>query len=69
VQAGLGEFGTDIRLLDTGAIAMRIDSESRVPAIVRWLVARQVDVHAVHPRRQSLEDLFVAVMGEDERPG
>jgi ABC-2 type transport system ATP-binding protein len=69
VQAGLSEFGTDIRLLDTGAVAMRIDSESRVPAIVNWLVARQVEVHAVHPRRQSLEDLFVAVMGEDERPG
>ena len=36
VQVGLSEFGTDIRLLDNGAIAMRIDSESRVPAIVQW---------------------------------
>ncbi len=69
VQAGLSEFGTDIRLLDNGAIAMRIDSESRVPAIVNWLVARQVEVLAVHPRRQSLEEMFVKVMGEDERPG
>jgi ABC-2 type transport system ATP-binding protein len=69
LRAGLGEFGTDVHLQDDGAIVMRIGSESRVPAIVQWLVARNVQVHAVHPRRQSLEDLFVAVMGEDERPG
>jgi ABC-2 type transport system ATP-binding protein len=67
--AGLREFGTDLSLQDPGAIVMRIDSESRVPAIVQWLVARNVQVHAVQPRRQSLEALFVAIMGEDERPG
>ena len=69
LRVGLCEFGTDVRLQDNGAIAMRIDGESRVPAIIRWLVGRDVQVHAVHPRRQSLEDLFVAVMGEGERPG
>jgi ABC-2 type transport system ATP-binding protein len=69
LRAGLSEFGTDIRLRDEGVVTMRIDVESRVPAIVQWLVARNVEVHAVHPRRQSLEELFVAVMGEDERPG
>jgi hypothetical protein len=50
-------------------VVMRIDGEARVPAIVQWLVACQVQVHAVHPRRQSLEEAFLAVMGEDERPG
>jgi ABC-2 type transport system ATP-binding protein len=67
--AGLAEFGTDVDVQDDGAVVMRIDAESRVPAIVQWLVAREVQIHAVHPRRQSLEELFVAVMGEDERPG
>ncbi|MGH9386308.1 MAG: ABC transporter ATP-binding protein [Vicinamibacterales bacterium] len=69
VQSGLREFGADVHPQDDGTLVMRIDSESRVPLIVEWLVARRVQVHAVHPRRLSLEDLFVAVMGEDERPG
>lgn len=69
LRAGLAAFGTDVRLQDDGAIVMRIDSESRVPVIVQWLVARRVQVQSVHPRRQSLEQLFVAVMGDDERPG
>jgi ABC-2 type transport system ATP-binding protein len=69
VQAGLSAFGTDVRLQEDGAVLMRVDSEARVPAIVEWLVTRGVQVHAVHPRRQSLEELFVAVMGDAERPG
>jgi ABC-2 type transport system ATP-binding protein len=69
LRAGLSEFGTEVQLQDDGRIVMRIDSESRVPAIVQWLVARNVQVHAVHPRRRSLEELFVEMIGEDERPG
>ena len=69
VRAGLSQFGTDVRLEDDGGVVMRLDSEARVPAIVEWLVTQRVQVHAVHPRRQSLEELFVAVMGDDERPG
>jgi ABC-2 type transport system ATP-binding protein len=69
LRAGLNEFGTDVQLQEDDVIVMRIDSESRVPAIVQWLVARNAQVHAVHPRRRSLEELFVEVMGEDERPG
>jgi ABC-2 type transport system ATP-binding protein len=69
VLAGLAAFGTAVHLQDDGVVAMRIDSEARVPAIVDWLVAHRVQVHAVHPRRQSLEELFVAMIGEDERPG
>jgi ABC-2 type transport system ATP-binding protein len=69
VLAGLGGFGTAVRVQDDGMVAMRIDCEGRVPAIVEWLVAHQVQVHAVHPRRQSLEELFVEMIGEDERPG
>jgi ABC-type multidrug transport system ATPase subunit len=69
VRVGLGDFGTDVRLQEDGAVLMRVDGDARVPAIVEWLVSRRVQVHAVHPRRQSLEELFVAVMGDDERPG
>ena len=67
--AGLNQFGGRVHQHADGAVVMRIDSEARVPAIVQWLVARNIQVHAVHPRRQSLEEAFLAVMGEDERPG
>ena len=40
-----------------------------VPAIVSWLVQQGVQIHAVQPRRKSLEDVFLDVMGDDERPG
>jgi hypothetical protein len=32
-------------------------------------VQQGVHIHAVQPRRQSLEDVFLDVMGDDERPG
>jgi len=52
-----------------GVIALRIESEAVVPAIVSWLVQQGARVHAVHPHRKSLEDVFLDVMGDDERPG
>jgi hypothetical protein len=48
---------------------MRTESDAAVPAIVSWLVHQGVQIHEVKPRRKSLEDVFVEVMGEDERPG
>jgi hypothetical protein len=36
---------------------------------VRWLVAQNVAIHGVQPRRRSLEQVFVDIMGDDERPG
>jgi ABC-2 type transport system ATP-binding protein len=69
LRAGLNAFGSDVRIDGDGGIVMRVDDDSRVPSIVEWLVGRNVQVHAVHPRRQSLEALFVEVMGEEERPG
>ena len=50
-------------------IALRAASDAVVPAIVCWLVQQGVQIHAVQPRRKSLEDIFLEVMGEDERPG
>ena len=44
-------------------------SEEVIPAIVPWMVQHGVQVFAVQPRRASLEDVFLDVMGDDERPG
>jgi ABC-2 type transport system ATP-binding protein len=66
---GLSRFGTNIVQPRPDLIALRIDSEAAVPAIVSWLVQQGVQIHAVQPRRKSLEDVFLDVMGDDERPG
>ena len=69
ILEGLSRFGTNITRPQPGVIELRTDSEAAVPAIVSWLVQQGVPVHAVQPRRKSLEDVFLDVMGEDERPG
>jgi ABC-2 type transport system ATP-binding protein len=69
IVEGLSRFGTNIVRPRPDLIAMRIESDAVIPAIVRWLVEQGVQIHAVQPRRKSLEDVFLDVMGEDERPG
>jgi ABC-2 type transport system ATP-binding protein len=69
VLEGLSRFGTNVVRQRPGLIAVRIASETVVPAVVAWLVEQGVRVHAVEPRRTSLEDVFLDVMGDDERPG
>jgi ABC-2 type transport system ATP-binding protein len=66
---GLSRFGTNIVRPRPDLIALRVDGAAAVPAIVSWLVQQGVQIHAVQPRRNSLEDVFLEVMGEDERPG
>ena len=66
---GLSSFGTDICQGDVDVIRMRVESDAVLPALTRWLVERGASVYAVQPRRKSLEEWFVEVMGEDQRPG
>jgi ABC-2 type transport system ATP-binding protein len=69
ILEGLSRFGTNIAQPRPGLIALRIESDAAIPAIVSWLVQQGVQIHAVQPRRKSLESVFLEVMGEDERPG
>jgi ABC-2 type transport system ATP-binding protein len=69
IMQGLSRFGTSIVQPRPDVIALRTESDAVVPAIVSWLVQQGVPVHEVKPRHKSLEDVFVEVMGEDERPG
>ena len=66
---GLSRFGTNIVQPRPDLIALRTETDAVVPAIVSWLVQQGVHIHAVQPRRKSLEDVFLDVMGDDERPG
>jgi ABC-2 type transport system ATP-binding protein len=69
ILEGLSRFGTNIVQPVPDLIALRIESDAAIPAIVSWLVQQGVLIYAVQPRRKSLEDVFLEVMGEDERPG
>jgi ABC-2 type transport system ATP-binding protein len=80
ILEGLSRFGTTVGppQRERGAeapppqldlIVLRTESEAAIPAIVSWLVQQGVHIYAVQPRRKSLEDVFLDVMGDDERPG
>jgi ABC-2 type transport system ATP-binding protein len=69
ILEGLARFATDIAQPRPGLIALRTESDAAVPAIVSWLVQQGVHIHAVQPHRKSLEDVFLDVIGDDERPG
>jgi ABC-2 type transport system ATP-binding protein len=69
ILEGLARFGTNIQQPRPETIELRVESEASVPLIVAWLVDQNVRVHSVQPRSQSLEDVFLDVMGDDEGPG
>ena len=69
IVEGLSRFGTNVVQQSPDVIALRVDGDGAVPAIVSWLVQQGVHIHAVQPRRKSLEDVFLDVIGDDERPG
>jgi ABC-2 type transport system ATP-binding protein len=68
VLEGLGAFGSDIARAGT-RLSIRIESEQALPEIARWLVGHGVALYEMRCRRKTLEEWFVEVMGEDQRPG
>jgi ABC-2 type transport system ATP-binding protein len=65
---GLAAFGTGVTR-EEALVRMHANSESVLPEIARWLVGRGVAIYELHCRRKTLEEWFVEVMGEDQRPG
>jgi ABC-2 type transport system ATP-binding protein len=66
---GLRAFGSAISQSSADILRMRVESEATLPALARWLVERGTNVYGLQPRCKSLEEWFVEVMGEDQRPG
>ena len=66
---GLAAFGEDVQPNGGGVIRLRVKSDEVVPEIARWLVGRGIGIHALGSRRKSLEEWFIEVMGEDQKPG
>jgi len=69
VLEGLGQFGAGITRLADDRVSLRVASDEVVPALAQWLVQRGSRVYALHSRRKSLEEWFVEIMGDDQRPG
>ena len=66
---GLSAFGSTIHQSSADSVRMRVESEATLPALTRWLVERGANVYGLQPQRKSLEEWFVEVMGDDQRPG
>ncbi len=64
----LGAFGTQVtRVKDM--IRMRLSDEESMPKLATWLVQRGLKVYELRSRRRSLEEWFVEIMGDGQRPG
>jgi len=66
--AGLAAFGEDVKATG-GEVRMRIRDEARLPEIAAWLVGRGVKLYEMRGGRRPLEEWFLEIMGEDQRPG
>ena len=54
---------------DNGLLVVRAAGPEAVPELARLIVGSGARLHHLAGRRTSLEDLFLAVMGEEGRPG
>jgi ABC-2 type transport system ATP-binding protein len=64
IMEGLSQWGKNI-LVDGENITMSLMTESVVPDITRYLVSKGADVHAIAPKRMSLEEIFIETVGKD----
>jgi len=64
VLTGLREWGGDVRG-DGEHVTFTVADETALPAIARYLVARDVEIFALTPQKLSLEDLFIQIVGTD----
>jgi ABC-2 type transport system ATP-binding protein len=63
--AGLERWGRAARH-DGRRLTIVVDTQDAVPALAAWLVDGGADLHALVPRRLSLEELFVHIVGDEK---
>lgn len=59
---GLAAFGREVTA-EGACVRLRVDDDSRLPDLTRWLAARGVGLYHLAARRASLEEVFLEVMG------
>jgi ABC-2 type transport system ATP-binding protein len=61
---GLNQFGHGARA-DGEKVTLFVQGEERLPVIAEWVVGQGAGLYALTPRRLSLEEMFVRVVGEE----
>jgi ABC-2 type transport system ATP-binding protein len=61
---GLGQFGHDARS-DENKVTLFVQGEEQLPAIAEWIVGQGIGLYALTPRRLSLEEMFVRIVGQE----
>jgi ABC-2 type transport system ATP-binding protein len=64
----LSLFGTAVTK-SGDVVRLRVSDQEVVPQLASWLIARGLKVYELRCRSRSLEELFVEIMGEGQRPG
>ncbi len=66
VLDGLKQFGKSQSLDEaTGRIQVRLEGEEIIPELVKWLVNQGHEIYELSPKRMSLEDQFLEIVGEE----
>ena len=64
--AGLAHYGDGVTLDEgSGRVNLTLADERRIPELVNWLVDQGQTVYEISPRRQSLEDQFLEIIGDE----
>jgi ABC-2 type transport system ATP-binding protein len=50
-------------------VRLRLATDSALPELAPWLVARGIALYELRVRRKTLEESFIEIMGEDQTPG
>jgi ABC-2 type transport system ATP-binding protein len=61
---GLERFGHDVRS-DGTKVTLFVQGEQNLPGIAQWVVEQGAGLYALTPRRLSLEEMFVRIVGQE----
>jgi ABC-2 type transport system ATP-binding protein len=62
IAEGLAAFGRGVSV-DGACVSLRVEDESRLPELSRWLAAQEVGLYRLAARRATLEEVFLEVVG------
>jgi ABC-2 type transport system ATP-binding protein len=61
----LSQFGSNITFDNAaGRIQLTLGSEEEIPQLVNWLVSENHNIYELSPKRLSLEDRFLQIVGD-----
>jgi ABC-2 type transport system ATP-binding protein len=69
VEPDVGDENGEARAGAQCVVRLRLASESALPELAPWLVARGIALYELRVRRKTLEESFIEIMGEDQTPG